>query len=587
MTYSEYYKASMNFARALVKTGLEMKDSVCITGFNSTEYHCALHGSWLAGCITAGIYTTNSDEATEYVIAHSTSKVCVVQSGRQLQKLLNIREHLPLLKAIVVYWQDEALPTIPEDEFARVYTWEDFQNLGADIPESVVDERIEKVTPNSCATLIYTSGTTGEPKGVMCSHDSCVFNAKSAIQAVGLKDGDRFVGYLPLNHVAAQFVDTMLVVVIRMTVYMARPDALKGTLTATLQKAKPTVFVAVPRVYEKMVDGVNGAFATYSPLKKGIINWARNIGYKSAMSRQFGQTHRFPWLYNLANKLVFTGIREKLGLSECRTMIVSAAPVTEETLNFFASFDMPIYDLLGQSEATAPIATCSAVNQTWKIGTVGLGLPGVTVKIDPSTNEIMYKGRNVMMGYLKQPQETLNTLDAEGWIHTGDQGVIDEDGFLKVTGRLKELIVTAGGENVAPVGIESKVMEFGKIFSTCVAVGDKRKFISMLICLRCDMGPDGESNHQLSKDVLKVLAELGSEAKTVEEAMADEKVLAYIDEVIGKYNKVAISRAQEIRKWCIIPHEFSIGKGEMTATMKLRRGVVHEHYAKEIDAMYQ
>ena len=577
----------MNFAKALVKLGLEMKDSVCITGFNSPEYHCALHGTWLAGGITAGIYTTNSDEATEYVVAHSTSKVCVVQSGRQLQKLLNIREHLPLLKAIVVYWQDEPLPTIPEDQFARVYTWEDFLKLGEEIPESSVDERIEKVSPGSCATLIYTSGTTGEPKGVMCSHDACVFNAKSAVQAVGLKDGDRFVGFLPLNHVAAQFVDTMLLTVIRMTVYMARPDALKGTLTATLQKAKPTVFVGVPRVYEKMMDGVNAAFAQNKGFKKALIDWARGIGYKSAMSRQFGKTHTYPWFYSVASKLVFNTVRTKLGLSECHTMIVSAAPVTEETLNFFASFDMPIYDLLGQSEGTAPISTCSKVNQTWKIGTVGLGLPGVTVKIDPDTSEIVYRGRNVMMGYLKQPQETLSTLDADGWVHTGDQGVIDEDGFLKVTGRLKELIVTAGGENVAPVGIEAKVMEFGKIISTCVAIGDKRKFISMLICLRCEIGPDGESNHQLAKDVLKVMQEIGSDAKTVEEAMADEKVTAYLNEVIDKYNKVAISRAQEIRKWCIIPHEFSIGHGEMTATMKLRRAVVHEHYAKEIDAMYQ
>ena len=199
----------------------------------------------------------------------------------------------------------------------------------------------------------------------------------------------------------------------------------------------------------------------------------------------------------------------------------------------------------------------------------------------------MYKGRNTMMGYLKQPQETLRTLDSEGWIHTGDQGVKDSDGFLKVTGRIKELIVTAGGENISPVIIENKVMELAAIFSSCVAIGDKRKFISLLICIRCELTPDGESTHRLAPDVKRFLKTVGSSAETIEEAMSDEKVKAYIDGVVEKYNEVAVSRAQQIRKWCILPEEFSIGRGELTATMKLRRAVVQEHYAKEIDAMYQ
>lgn len=191
-----------------------------------------------------------------------------------------------------------------------------------------------------------------------------------------------------------------------------------------------------------------------------------------------------------------------------------------------------------------------------------------------------------MMGYLKQPQETLRTLDSDGWIHTGDQGVKDSDGFLKVTGRIKELIVTAGGENISPVIIENKVMELSAIFSSCVAIGDKRKFISLLICLRCEMMPDGESTHKLAPDVKRFLQTVGSSAETIEQAMSDDKVKAYIDRVVERYNKVAVSRAQQIRKWCILPDEFTVGRGELTATMKLRRAVVQEHYAKEIEAMY-
>lgn len=221
-----------------------------------------------------------------------------------------------------------------------------------------------------------------------------------------------------------------------------------------------------------------------------------------------------------------------------------------------------------------------------QIGTVGLPLPGVEVQVDPQNLEILYKGRNTMMGYLKLPEETLRTLDADGWIHTGDQGKKDDDGFLSVIGRLKELIVTAGGENISPVVIETKVMAETSIFSSCVAIGDKRKFVSLLICIRCVLNAEGESTHQLAKDVIDVLQKQGSTATTIEEAMADEKVRAYIDEVITRYNAHAVSRAQQIRKWCILPEEFTVGRGELTATMKLRRAVVQEHYVKEIDSMY-
>ena len=585
-TYTEYYKNASLFAKALLKLGTQMKDTVSITGFNSPEYHFALHGTWLAGGVTAGIYTTNSEEATAYVINHSESVVCVCQSGKQLQKLVNIRERCPTLKAIVVYWQSGPLPEMPNDSYARVYTWEDFLKMGEEISDASVDERIEKTLPGSCATLIYTSGTTGDPKGVMCSHDSCTFNAHSAPTAVGLRDGERFVGYLPLNHVAAQFIDTMVMLHIRMTVYMAAPDALKGTLTKTLQKAKPTVFVGVPRVYEKMMEAIKATSAKAGYLTQTIMSWARGIGLQAALTRQYKCTYRKPWFYSLAKRLVFDSLRAKMGLQDCHAMIVSAAPITEETLRFFASFDMPIYDLLGQSEGTAPVCLCSEVNQQWKIGTVGLPIPGVEVRVDPLTSEIQYRGRNVMMGYLKQAEETLNTVDEEGWMHTGDQGSLDEDGFLKVTGRLKELIVTAGGENISPVIIESKMMELTPIISSCVAIGDKRKFISLLICLRCESTEDGESNHKLTHDVIVTLQKLGSNATTVEEAMNDEKVKAYIDEAVANYNKVAVSRAQEIRKWVIIPNEFSMKSGELTATMKMRRAVIQDHYEKEIDGMY-
>mgnify|MGYP004694877699 FL=1 len=378
-SYTDYYNNALAFSKALLHIGFHPKDAVGIIGFNSPEYHFALHGTWMADGVTAGIYTTNNELACCYVLKHSEAVVCVCQSGKQLTKILSIRESLPLLKAIVVYWADEELPAVKDDAFARLYKWEDFLKLGASVPDAQVDAAIAGTQPGSCATLIYTSGTTGDPKGVMCSHDACTYNARAIVSTIGLQGNERVVGYLPLNHVAAQYVDAMIFLCHPITVYMAAPDALRGTLTATMKKAKPTVFVAVPRVYEKMMDGVVATGAKNSGLKKRIAAWARRVGYRTAMTRQYGCTFKKPWLYGLAKKLVFDKVRQGLGLDEwargkeitrrCRTLVVSAAPVTEETLRFFAAFDMPIYDLLGQSEATAPVATCSPVEQRWKVVT--------------------------------------------------------------------------------------------------------------------------------------------------------------------------------------------------------------------------
>ena len=214
-------------------------------------------------------------------------------------------------------------------------------------------------------------------------------------------------------------------------------------------------------------------------------------------------------------------------------------------------------------------------------------MPGIEIRVDPQNNEIMYKGRNTMMGYLKLPQDTLRTLDSEGWIHTGDQGVKDSDGFLKVTGRIKELIVTAGGENISPVIIENKVMELCPLIANCVVVGDKRKFLSCLVSLKTEVNPlTGEPSEKLTPMVVELIKKQGGSATTVFEARNDAAVKRMIDEAIAGYNKVAISRAQEVRKWYLMERDLSLGHGELTATLKLKRNVVHDHFSKEIDSMY-
>ena len=318
-----------------------------------------------------------------------------------------------------------------------------------------------------------------------------------------------------------------------------------------------------------------------------LISWFRSIGFAAASSRQYGQTPYNPWGYTLAKHMLFDKIRDKLGLSECRFLAVSAAPISEDTLNFFTSLDMEIHDVLGQSEGTAPLSFNTDTEQQWKLYTSGRVMRGVEVKTDPDTNEVMFRGRIVMMGYMKQPEETAATIDADGWLHTGDQAVIDADGFVKITGRLKELIVTAGGENVSPVPIENKIIELCPMIANCVVVGDKRKFLSCLISLKTEVDPlTGEPSDKLLPAVVEAIKKEGGSATTLQEARNDEAVKKMVEAAIEGYNKVAISRAQEVRKWYLMERDLSLSHGELTATLKLKRNVVHDHYKKEIDSLY-
>ena len=318
-----------------------------------------------------------------------------------------------------------------------------------------------------------------------------------------------------------------------------------------------------------------------------LISWFRSIGFAAASSRQYGQTPYNPWGYTLAKHMLFDKIRDKLGLSECRFLAVSAAPISEDTLNFFTSLDMEIHDVLGQSEGTAPLSFNTDTEQQWKLYTSGRVMRGVEVKTDPDTNEVMFRGRIVMMGYMKQPDETAATIDADGWLHTGDQAVIDADGFVKITGRLKELIVTAGGENVSPVPIENKIIELCPMIANCVVVGDKRKFLSCLISLKTEVDPlTGEPSDKLLPAVVEAIKKEGGSATTLQEARNDEAVKKMVEAAIEGYNKVAISRAQEVRKWYLMERDLSLSHGELTATLKLKRNVVHDHYKKEIDSLY-
>lgn len=587
LTWNQYYAKCEQFGKALLALEVSRFAGVSIIGFNSVEWVTATLGTILAGGVAAGIYTTNSPHACEYIAKHSDSEVVVCDGVKQLEKFVAIEKNLPRLKALVIYNEP-----VPEGLQTRVpvYAFDDFLQLGKDVPPAKLQERMDAQKPGNCCTLIYTSGTTGDPKAVMISHDNVTWTIQSVIHMlekqfdITVDNNHRLVSYLPLSHIAGQLIDVMLPATTGAQLYFADPDALKGTLGVTLKEVRPTLFFAVPRVWEKIAEKMWAIAATTTGLKKRIATWAKAKGAIKTQLAQFGESGGVPCGFGVASALVLSRVKEALGLDQCQACFSGAAPISKEIVEYFGSLDLPIYEFFGQSETTGP-QTCS-MRGMWRIGTCGRTIEGSNTKVVAETEELVFSGRNSMMGYLKGEQVTKDTIDAEGWIHSGDCGKIDENGFMSITGRIKELIITAGGENVPPILIEDCVKEELPLLSNVMLIGDARKFLSALFTLRVNPDSEGHPTDKLDAKALTIMAEIGSSAKTVAEAKADEKVKKYLDAGLKRANAKATSRAQNIAKYEVLDVDFSIGGTELTPTLKLKRKVVMQKYADLIEKMY-
>ncbi|XP_071117767.1 long-chain-fatty-acid--CoA ligase ACSBG2-like isoform X2 [Haliotis cracherodii] len=584
-TYRQYYADICRTAKAFIKLGLEPGSGVGIIGFNSPEWFLADLGAIFAGGLATGIYTTNTPEACEFVASDAKINIIVAENNQQLQKFIKVKDKLPHLKAIIQYSGEIA----HRESF--VYSWEDFMKMADNVPDSELENRLKNLAPNKCCTLIYTSGTTGNPKGVMLSHDNLTWTAKATGDSNKLRFGEEIsVSYLPLSHVAAQVLDIYLSISFGGSVHFAQPDALKGTLAQTLKDVRPTTFFGVPRVWEKMMEKLMSIGKQTTGLKKKISTWAKGVGLKGNYNIQNGSGLPFGW--GIANAVVFAKIRAALGFDRCRFFISGAAPITRETLEYFLSLNIPIAEVYGMSESTGPhtFGRTGAENRVMSVGFEYGGTQTKLANIDSDGNgEICMYGRHVLMGYLENEEKTKETMDEEGWLHSGDIGKKDKDGFLFITGRIKEIIITAGGENIAPVPIEDAVKECIPAISNCMLIGDKKKFLAMLITLRTEVDPDTmEPLNQLTSPAMEWCRAEGSTATTVSDILdrPDTAVLKAIQAGIDKANSQAVSRAAKIQKWSILPKDFSIPGGELGPTMKLRRPIVAKMYLKTIDAFY-
>ncbi len=554
-TWSQYRDAVRLAARGFMKLGLESGQGVSIIGFNCPEWMIADVAAIYAGGFPAGIYTTNSPEQCQYIAEHSDSAVAVVENATQLAKFKAVRDKLPKLKAIVMIEGSDPDPD--------VHSWDDLMKLGAEVPEADLEARIAAQKPEDCCTLIYTSGTTGNPKAVMISHDNITWTSKSAYTALGGGEDDQFISYLPLSHIAEQIVSLHGPMLVGACTAFAESIEKLGD---NLREIRPTIFLAVPRVWEKIQAKMVQAGSQNPWLKKKIAAWARKQGLAGGYADQRGQGR--PMFFGLAEKLVFSKVRERLGLDRCRIQITSAAPISKSTLEFFLSLGLPIMEVYGMSECTGP-ATISMPHR-YRTGSVGWVLPGGEVKI-ADDGEICMRGRHVCMGYYKNPEVTAETIDPDGWLHSGDIGEIDSEGFLKITDRKKDLIITAGGENIAPQLIEG-MMKSIDVVSQVVVVGDRKKHLSALVTI--DETKLDALSEAVGEKVESLAAAAGSQA-------VHQHVLGQVNEV----NK-QLARVQTIKKIKILPVDLTIEGGELTPTMKVKRKIVNKKYSSDIEAFY-
>ncbi|XP_032197749.1 long-chain-fatty-acid--CoA ligase ACSBG1 isoform X1 [Mustela erminea] len=588
ISYSQYYQLARKAAKGFLKLGLQQAHSVAILGFNSPEWFFSAVGAVFAGGIVTGIYTTSSPEACQYIAHDSRANIIVVDTQKQLEKILKTWKHLPHLRAAVIYRD------APPKKMANVYTMDELLQLGDGLPEETLDAVIATQRPNQCCVLVYTSGTTGSPKGVMLSQDNITWTARYGSQAGDIRPAEVqqevVVSYLPLSHIAAQIYDLWTGIQWGAQVCFAEPDALKGSLVNTLREVEPTSHMGVPRVWEKFMERIQEAAAQSGFIRRKMLLWAMSVALEQNLTCPGSDLK--PFSARLADYLVLGRVRQALGFAKCQKSFYGAAPMTAETQHFFLGLNIRLYAGYGLSETSGPHFMSSPNN--YRLYSSGRVVPGCLAKVvnedAEGIGEICLWGRTIFMGYLNMEDKTREAIDDDGWLHTGDMGRLDADGFLYITGRLKELIITAGGENVPPVPIEEAVKTELPIISNAMLIGDQRKFLSMLLTLKCVLDADtSEPTDSLTEPAVAFCQRVGSKATTVSEIVGtkDEAVYQAIEQGIQRVNSKAAARPYCIQKWAILQRDFSISGGELGPTMKLKRLTVLDKYKDIIDSFYQ
>ena len=476
ISWNKYYRLAKHVGSALISIGLQKGDCVSIIGDNCPEWVIIDIGVQCAGGVAVGVYSTNAWQQVEYVIQNSESKFFFVEDEEQLDKWLHFRDQVPFLKKVIV-WDLKGLRSFKDP---IVMTYDDLLEMGLGIVErdpNLFEDRMEKVTPEDLSVLIYTSGTTGPPKGAMLTHRNITWTGRAIARGNPVYDTDEVMSFLPLCHIFERLFSVFGHIIHGYTVNFTES---LDTVTDNMREISPTVGYAVPRIWEKYLSAVYIKISDATWFKKLVFSTALKIGQRRATLKMNFKPVPFyvEALYQLVYLAVFRKLKEKLGFDRLRIAYSGAAPISPDVLHFFQSIGVNLIEGYGQTEATG-VSCVSRVGKV-KIGTVGPPLTGTEVKIAEG-GEILVRSPSVFKGYYKDPKATNEAL-RDGWLYSGDIGKLDEDGYLRITDRKKDIIVTAGGKNITPQNIENR-LKFGPYINDAVVIGDKRRFITCLIMI--------------------------------------------------------------------------------------------------------
>jgi long-chain acyl-CoA synthetase len=557
ITWGDYADRVRRLAAGYASLGLEHGDTVGIMLSNRPEFHLADTAAMHLGAIPFSVYNTYSAEQVEFLVGDAENRVLVTEQAF-LERVLEVRRACSSLEHVVVV-DGEA----PEG----VLTLDDLMDRGH--PSFHFEASWRAVKPGDMLTLIYTSGTTGPPKGVQLTHDNLIQAVRSFDRIIAFPNDGRVVSYLPMAHIAERNCSHYLPLMLGFTVTCC-PNPRE--VIAYLPEVRPTWFFAVPRIWEKLKAALEaGVEAEQDDQRKRAAKWALEVGLRKVRAEQAGEEvpAELAADYAKADEQVLSKIRSMLGLDELESLNVGAAPTPREVIEFFHALGLPLAELWGMSETTGAGA-CNPPEKV-KIGTVGPAAPGIEIKL-ADDGEVLIRGPVIMTGYRNAQDKTAETIDSEGWLHTGDIGELDDEGYLKLVDRKKELIINASGKNMSPANIEAKVKAAHPLIGQAIAIGDGRPYNVALITLDPDMAPAFAAQH-------------GIEDASFENLARQQAVIDEVQKGVDAANE-SLARVEQIKKFKLLPVDWEPGGDELTPTMKLKRKPIAEKYAKEIEALY-
>ena len=557
-TWNDFYQCVIKISKSLLACNIGINEKISIYSYNRREWYTCYAAAQYINSVAVGIYHTCSSSEVDWIVSNSDSKIVFVgnnpNDNGQTDKMpnhriLNIIDKLDKIEYVVL------LEGVKNLIHKKIITWEEFISKGSTINDSNVKERNKSIKLESTSSLIYTSGTTGNPKGVELTYDNWKFEVSRTEYFLEINQGDRYVSWLPLAHVFGQLVDNH--VWIKNALHMYVVDSPLAIIDYA-KEVKPHIFIGVPRIYEKIYSNLKSVIDSKRILKIGL---------------------RLPILSGFLKKK----LKDAVGFSNLRFAATGAAPINPDILKLFQFLDIPLFEGYGMTENTAVATSNNYTNN--KIGTVGKPLHETEIKLSEE-GEILLRGQHVMKGYYKNEKATNKSI-IDGWLYTGDVGEIDSDGYLSITGRKKEIYVSSGGKNIAPLVIE-ETMKSIPILSQCFLVGDARKYCSALFTL--DVGAIlrdkvGLDSHKISKDPIGQLKQLKENGYSLSDFTDNNEIKSEIQYCVNDLNR-QFSNPEQIKKFSILPRDFTIDHGELTPTLKIRRKKINENWSNVIESMY-